>query len=36
MTYYVDAEGRSKTDHYSPDIDSWNAAILPYLPQKGE
>lgn len=36
MTYYVDAEGRSKTDHYSPDIDSLNAAILPYLPQEGE
>lgn len=35
MTYYIDADGQSKTDHYTPDIDSWNAAILPYLPQKG-
>lgn len=36
MTQYVDAEGQSKIDHYTPDIDSWNAAIIPYLPQEGE
>ncbi len=36
MTYYVDAEGHYKIDHYTPDIDSWNAAIGPYLPQEGE
>lgn len=36
MTYYVDTDGQRKTDHYTPDIDSWDAAVMPYLPQEGE